>query len=473
VNGVQGGVINELDRLQTTNQPENGSENSTHVPESPIISAVSILDLIWVERRFVLRSGFASLLVFTILAFLLPKYYTATTQLMPPNYSTNSQMALALPALGEKVAAGVGDGGVMGLASQLLGMNTSGELVIGVIQSRTVEDRLIDKLGLMKVYSDRYLEDARKHLENNTRISIGARTGIISIQVTDRQPTRAAAIARAYVNELNQVLTEVSASSAHRERVFLEERLQEIKQQSDTDAKEFALFASQNAAVDIPDQAKAMVSAGAQLQSEFIVAQAGLKGLQQIFTPENARVRAAQARVDELQRQVEKFGGKNVDPVKDASLARSELYPSVRQLPLLGVKYLDLFRRTKIDEAVFELLTKEYEIAKIQEVREAHTAEVLDVANVPEKKSSPHRLLIILAGACLGSLFASVWIIARKIWREVDSRDPGKVLAQDVFRTIKVRTWDTRFCQKRYAGVQRLVRWVHRPEAEERTQPES
>src|SRR3954469_20508648 len=140
----------------------------------------------------------------------------ATTRLMPPSYGTNSAMAMALPALTEREGAGGGGagGGVMGLASQLLGLNTSGELFIGVIQSRTVEDRVIEKLGLMNVYWDRYLEDARKQLESNTNITVGPRTGIISIEVTDKKPDRAAAIARAYVTELNQILAEVNTSSA-------------------------------------------------------------------------------------------------------------------------------------------------------------------------------------------------------------------------------------------------------------------
>ncbi|PYX02050.1 MAG: lipopolysaccharide biosynthesis protein, partial [Acidobacteria bacterium] len=202
---------------------------------------MAVLDLFWTQRRFILRHVFAALLIFTVVAFVLPKHYTATTRLMPPGYGANSEMALALPALSEHERGG-GGGGVMGLASQLLGMNTSGELFVGVVQSWTVEDRVINRLGLMHVYWDKYLEDARKHLESNTSISIGSRTGIISISVTDKKPDRAAAIAKAYVTELNQVLAEVNTSSAHRERIFLEERLQEIKQRSEADAKEFALF---------------------------------------------------------------------------------------------------------------------------------------------------------------------------------------------------------------------------------------
>jgi uncharacterized protein involved in exopolysaccharide biosynthesis len=348
----------------------------------------------------------------------------------------------------------------MGLASQLLGMNTSGELYVGVIQSETVEDRVIKRFGLMHVYSHKYLEDTRKELEGNTSITVGARTGIISVSVTDRKPDRAAEIAKAYVIELNQVLSEVNTSSAHRERLFLEDRLQEVKKRSDADAQEFALFASQNAAVDIPSQAKAMVSAGAELQAQLIVAESELKGLQQIYTPLNSKARAMQARVDELRRQADKFGGKGVDPAKDSSLSQSELYPSVRQLPLLGIKYLDLFRRTKIDDAVFELLTKEYEVAKIQEAREIPSAEVLDVASVPEKKSFPHRLWIMLGGAFLGFLFAAAYLLGCRAWERTDGGDPRKVFAQDVLSGIDHWIQRTPVLMKIKTAIQRLAVWA-------------
>jgi uncharacterized protein involved in exopolysaccharide biosynthesis len=463
VRDVREAVITEIDRLPTADTSANGFGRDENQARTPGLSPLTIIDLLWVERSFLFRSVLAALLVSTVIAFLLPNHYTATTRLMPPGYGASSAMALALPGLSDRAGAGGGgEGSVMGLASQLLGMNTSGELYVGVIQSQVVEDRVIERLGLMSVYRNKYREDARKQLESNTSISIGARTGIISISVTDKKPERAAAIAKAYVIELNQVLSEVNSSSAHRERVFLEERLQEIKQRSEADAKEFAFFASQNAAVDIPNQAKAMVTAEAELQSQLIVAQSELKGLRQIYAVGNARVRAAQARLDELQRQADKFGGKNVDPVKDASLANDELYPSLRQLPLLGVKYLDLYRRAKIDDAVFELLTKEYEITKIQEAREVPTAEVLDAAAVPEKKSSPHRLLFMLEGALSGFVLACAFLIGCTVWEHTDFSDPRKVLAQEVFSTVKAWVERTPVLRKLHAGVQRIAVWLSR-----------
>jgi len=456
VRDVREVVVTEIDRSPTADTSANGFGRDENREWTSALSPLATIDLMWVERSFLFRSALAALLVTAVIAFLLPNHYTATTRLMPPGYGAKSAMALSLPALSERPGGG-GDGGVMGLASQLLGMNTSGELYVGVIQSRVVEDRVIEKLGLMGVYRAKYVEDARKHLESITSVSIGGRTGIISISATDKKPERAAAIAKAYVTELNQVLSEVNSSSAHRERIFLEGRLREVKQQSEADAKEFAFFASHNAAVDIPDQAKAMVTAGAQLQSQLIVAQAELKGLQQIYASENPRVTAAKARVDEIQRQFDKVGGKNVDPERDTSLAQSEVYPSVRQLPLLGVRYLDLFSRNKVNEGVFELLTKEYEIAKIQEVRDSPTAEVLDDAIAPERKSSPHRLLIMLAGALSGLVVACAFLVTCTVWEYTDVSDPRKVLAQGIFSTVKAWIERTPVLRRLNAGLQRIA----------------
>jgi uncharacterized protein involved in exopolysaccharide biosynthesis len=428
-------LITEFERSATGRESGNGLQEYTS--ERVALSAMHIAELLWRERRYLFRCTLWALVIVTVIAFLLPNHYTATTRLMPPDYGGGSTMAMTLPALSEQ--GGGGGVGIMGMASRLLGMNTSGELLIGVIQSQSVQDRVIKKLNLMQVYSDKYIEDGRKDLASHTSLTSDPKTGMIIISVTDRMPARASEIANAYVAELNQALAEVNTSSAHRERVFLEQRLLQIKDQSEADAKEFALFASQNGAVDIPDQAKSMVAAGAELQSQLIVAQAELKGLQQIYTINNARVRSAKARVDELQSQVNRFGGKNVNPATDSLLNHDELYPSVRQLPLLGVKYLDLYRRSKVDDAVFELLTKEYEIAKIQEAREVPAAQVLDPALVPGKKSSPHRLLIMLAGLLMGFALACAYLVLGLVWQSTEDSDPRKLFLQDVFSTMKIK----------------------------------
>jgi len=423
--------------ITPTIEPSNPLE-LTAATDGHLIEPIEAAWLLWAKRRFLVWFTVVGLVLSTAVAFLLPKWYTATTRLMPPDYSSNSSLALALPALSGGSGTGGGTGSsITGLASRLLGMNTSGDLYIGVLRSRSVEDGVIKTFDLMKVYHARYAFAARKTLADLTSIKSDPDTGIITLAVTDKDPKRAAAMAQEYINGLNRVLARVNTSSAHRESVFLQQRLAAVKTQMEAAAKAFSEFSSKNAAIDIPAQAKAMVAAAADLQGQLIAAQAQLRGLQQIYTNKNTRVRALNAQVAELQDQINKFGGKDVNPATGSTLSKNELYPSVRQLPLLGVKYLDLYRENQIDEAVYELLTKEYEIAKLEEARDLPTAEVLDPADVPQKKSSPHRLYIMLAGMFLSFILATSWMLGRAFWERVDPRQPWKVLGMEVYGTCK------------------------------------
>src|SRR5262249_50708948 len=158
----------------------------------------------------------------------------------------------------------------------------SGALFIGVLRSRTVEDRIVDQFDLKKVYGKRLQEKAREKLADRTAIAEDRKSGILSITVTDGDPKRAAAIAAAYVDQLNTLVAQVSTSSARRERIFLEGRLSGIKQDLETAEHDFSQFASTKGAVDIPAQGKAAVEAVAALEGQLIAAESQLEGLKQI-----------------------------------------------------------------------------------------------------------------------------------------------------------------------------------------------
>jgi hypothetical protein len=140
---------------------------------------------------------------------------------------------------------------------------------------------------------------------------------------------------------------------------------------------------------------------------------------------------------------VNKVGGKDVTPANSSVLGSDELYPSVRQLPLLGVRYLELYRRSKIDEAVYELLSKQYEIALLEEARDVPTAQILDAPAVPQRKTSPHRAYIILGGMCFSFLVGAAGIIGGASWKRVDPQLPWKMFAREVALTCKVTIWDS------------------------------
>ena len=201
-------------------------------------------------------------------------------------------------------------------------------------------------------------------------------------------------------------MAQVSTSSARRERIFLEGRLQDVKTDLDLAARKFSDFASKNTAIDIPEQGKAMVEAAAGLQGQLIAAQSELSGLRAIYSDNNVRVRTVEARVNELDKKLNEIGGAEVGNGK----TDNSLYPSIRKLPLLGVTYADLFRQTKIQETVYELLTQQYEMAKVEEAKEIPTVKVLDAAIVPTKKTFPPRTVIVILGMMLGTTIAMSWV---------------------------------------------------------------
>ena len=375
-----------------------------------------LLRLVWHSRRLLFRITAVGLLASTLVAFLIPKSYTSTAQLMPPDTQSTSGLAM-MAAMASKVGGGLGS-----VAGDLLGVKSSGALFIGVLRSQTEEDRLIEQFDLRRIYGTRLVMDARKKLDENTSISEDRKSGIITISVTDHDAQRSAALANAYVDELNSLVSELSTSSAHRERVFLEERLKVAKRDLDTAVNELAQFSSKNNTLDIQQEGKAMLDAAGTIAGEMIAAQSQLEGLRQIYTDNNSRVRSLQARVASLRKQLEKLGGKqeNGDNVaapngghtgEQAAETASMPYPSIHSLPLLGAKYADYYRRAKIQETVFELLTEQYELAKVQEAKETPSVKVLDPGTVPEKKSFPPRLLIMFLGTFLAGSLCVVWVV--------------------------------------------------------------
>ncbi len=400
-----------------------GSEDSARA------RLVNRLRLLGSERRFLFRLMAVAALFSVVLALLIPSEYEAKTALMPPDGDAGSGLASLLAMTGRA--------GELGLAGDFLGLKTSGFLFIGILRSQTVEDQIIDKFALKQIYHVRRMQDARKILEANTQVSEDRKSGIITIGVTDHSAQRAADMAQAYVQELNRTVAEVNTSAAHRQRVFLEERLKAVKQDLDAASRDFSEFSSKNSAIDIKEQGRTMVEAAAVLQGQLIAAQSELEGLRQIYADENVRVRSVRARIAELQKKLNEIGGgSQVQPgTKDESV--DGLYPSIRQLPILGVTYADLFRRTKIQETLFEVLTQQYELAKVQEVKETPSVKVLDTALVPEKKSFPPRTMIVLLGTFLAFAGGVVWVFAHDVWRATDERDPVKLFVLETYGELK------------------------------------
>ncbi len=408
-------------------------EASRQDPGTPVVDR---LRLLWDRRGFLFRMAAWGLAAATVIAFLIPTRYESTTRLMPPDDQSGSAFAMAA-ALSGRLPGGLGE-----IAGDVLGIKSSGALFTGILVSRTVQDSLINKFDLRTVYGTQRWYKARRQLAENTAIAEDRKNGIITITVTDHDPRRAAAMAAEYVSQLNLVVNQLSTSSAHREKVFLEDRLKQVGQDLESAERDFGDFASKNTAVDIKEQAKAMVGAAATVQGEIIASQAQLEGLRQIYAENTVRVRSLRARIAELQAELNKLGGSYETPGVAEEKKDDSLYPSIRKLPVLGETYADLYRRTRVQEAVFEILTRQYELAKVSEAKEMPSVKVLDSPDIAERKSFPPRLLIMFLGLFLAFAAAVVWVLGMSAWEGVPAQMPGKQLARDIFQTVRATITD-------------------------------
>ena len=379
--------------------------------ESVQVSLADLLTMLWRRRRFLeLVTGIGVLLAIGY-SLLLPNQYESTTQLMPPDQQSLSS--------GSLLSALTGAGQVTSMGG-LMSTRTPGAVFIGILNSRTAQDDIINRYDLMRIYHCKFLTDCRNILAAQTVIKEDPSDGIISVTVIDSDQYRARDLTEAYVDELDKLVNSLSTSSARREREFLEQRLQSVKMNLDATSLELSQFSSRNATLNPQSQAQTIIEAVSRLQSELISAQSELSGLKTQYTDDNVRVREAQARVDELQNQFQKMGS-TAGGVGGASLKPGQEYPSLRELPILGVAYSDLSRQLTLQENIYETLMKQYELAKVEEAKEIPPVKVLDKPVVAEIKSYPHRSIIILLGIMLSVFAATTWVLASTLWKSTRS----------------------------------------------------
>jgi capsule polysaccharide export protein KpsE/RkpR len=393
------------------------------------------LQVLWQARIFIARIACCAFVISAIVVFLIPKMYVSQTCIMPPETSNSGSALLAALAGHDLQSQALG-----GLALSLMGGHNTGALFIDLLRSGSVTSPLIDRFELQKVYHKRYHGDAAKMLARRTDIAEDKKSGVITLSVHDTDPQRARDMAQAYLDELNVTVTRTSRFAAHQERAFIEKRLAEVQQKLSHAQQAMSEFASTHTAIDLKAQAAVTVESQAKLQGELIVAQSELESLQQIYGDGNVRVRAADARIGELKRELAKMGGSSAPlPATGASTQDEDAtsYLPLRQVPRLAVPYADLYRELRVQETVYDLLTQQYEIARIQEAKDIPTVNIIDAPGIPEKKSFPPRALLTLVSTLVIVLASCAILLGLHFWRLIDPNDPRRLFAQEVARPVR------------------------------------
>jgi len=392
--------------------------------------------MLWEARHSLFNAGVVGAALAALAAFVSPVRFTSTARLMPPDAPTWQQVA-ALNMLGNLMgvaSAPFPDNRMVGQSPMTLARHDG--LFVGILSSETVQNDLIQKFDLQRIYGCGTRAEARRQLSRRTNILEDRKNGILTIHVTDHQRQRAMEIMQEYVSQLNRVLADMNISSAHRERIFLEGRLKQVNNELENAETELAQFLIANSALDPGEHAKAAIKLVAALSGQLADEEAHLEVLRQLYEDNNIRVQTERSKIDELRHQVQSLEG---DARRLGAGGVFGLDPNfaLRSLPLVARPYAALSRRVKLDEAVYEDFNLRYEAAKVEEAKGIPSVTVLDGPEFPEERVFPQRVLVVVTGCCLGFLLRVVWIFLRDDWERLDSQDPGKLLASNIYRELR------------------------------------
>lgn len=359
----------------------------------------TLLDLLIViaeRRRVVVWMTAVCAIVAIVVSLILPVRYTATTILLPPQQNSTMSSLLASTS-------GLGSLGSMAmLAGGAFGLKNPNDLYVGMLKSQTVEDGVIHNFNLMAEYHKTHLSDARKMLERNVLVDGDTKDSLIRISVEDHDPRRAADLANGYVAEFRTLSAGLAITEAAQRRKFFGDQLAEAKDQLANAEEALKQTQQTTGLIELDSQARALIASAAELRAEITAKEVEIQAMGTFATGDNAQMVQARQELDSLRAQLVKLGGSEEDP-------DSLIVPKGR-VPEAGLEYMRKLRDVKYYEAIFDILARQFELAKLDEAREGALIQVVDPAIVPDRRSFPQRTLIVIvatfAGFFIGVLIA-------------------------------------------------------------------
>jgi len=375
------------------------------------IDTTELLLVLAQHKKRILQITLAAALAALIVTLLLPNMYTATATILPPQQKQSSMNLMG--QIGAMAGLGAGD----------LGLKNPTDIFVAMLTSRTVEDNLINRFDLRKIYWRKRYQDTRKKLEDRSEV-IATKEGLISISVADRDPRRAAELANAYVDELHGLNQNRAISEASQRRLFYEQQLK--AEQNELSTAELAMKQVQEKSGLLqPDaQGKTMIAGVADLRAQVANHEVQLQTMRSYATPSNPDLKRAETELAGLRGELTKLERANT------IVGNGNIEIPARQMPQAELEYLRRARELKYHEALYEFLGKQLETARIDEANDTLLVQVVDTAVPPEKKSSPHRMLIVLIATVLGFLLSCMGVLMMEnIRRKQQDPEQGPRLA--------------------------------------------
>jgi uncharacterized protein involved in exopolysaccharide biosynthesis len=373
------------------------------------IDLLEVLRTLWASRLLVAEIAGAITILSVIMAFVLPMRYTSTASFIPPSSSsTGGSMAAAL----------AGQLSLLGAGDLLGGGKASGDLYVGVLKSRSVTGEIVQRFDLMRVYDVDRESKAEKKLEDNTSVKADSKSTIVTIGVTDKSPARARGIADAYLDILRSTNGRLALGQSSQRRLFFQEQLEKEKDNLEDAEVELKKTEERTGLIAPLGQTESEIRTIADTQAQLAARQVELAALRQSATEQNPNLIRLNSEIQDLQSQLAALqSGKG--------RTNAAAIPTAR-VPQLKLDYVRKEREVKYHETLFEILSKQYEAARLDEARDAPVLQVLDPASYPDTKSEPKRLFIIAGGLLSGIIFGCTYALGRtnvrNLWTSIRSR---------------------------------------------------
>lgn len=370
------------------------------------ISLIELATILGEEKKILFGLPIAAGIVAVVVSLLMTPIYTATTTLLPPQSSQGGAAAL----LGQL-------GGLGGLAGIDIGGGAgSPEMFVTMLQSRSAKDKIIERFNLMERYEAEFKADVYKKLDNVVAITTDKKSGLITVAVDDEEPQFAADMANAYYEVLKELLTRVAITEAQQKRVFFEEQFAKAKNElADAEVK-LKEVQERTGLIQLEGQATATFEAIAQLRAEVTRREAQLAALRSFATTNNPEYRRVSSELASLRAQLaetEKTTGANSEDLTAFSTGK---------LPEQGLEYVRAFREVKYNEAIFEIMAKQFELAKVEESKDTSNIQQLDVASTPEIKSKPNRVALVISSTGVVGVLTLLYLLLKGMFRKQNSK---------------------------------------------------
>jgi len=380
--------------------PEPVSPDDVRNRRKPDVNMLELCVTLARRKTTVLKITAGLMILTVLLCLVLPARYTAQTVILPPP-QTQSFANVMLGQLSMLANLGVKD----------LGLKNSVDLYSAVLASQSVLDGIVDKFGLMSLYHRKTLEDTRKMLERRTTIKAMAKEGLIEISVTDSDAKRAAAMANAYIDQLQILNQRLALTESSQRRLFLEKQLQQTKENLIAAEQNLKQTQEKTGVLQLDSQSRSIIATVTNLKAQIAGKEVQIQAMKSFATSQNPDLVLAEEELAGLHKQLS-------DVLREHHTSEGDIEIPTAKVPAAGLAYIRAYRDLKYNETIYEIIAKQYEAAKLDEAKSATLVQVVDPAMVPERRSFPPRLSYAIVGSfLLGMVLGCAFVIVQEAYR--------------------------------------------------------